>query len=267
MRAQAHTNTTRTVIISLIVVALVAAGIFWWYNRQKEPQQHANLDPNTATHLSEGLRAIEAQDSAFADVKEVKLVIDPSVESAYSIVRPYEQLSEDDQAASKQTLANGSLTTLEGFGIAKKMGEGEDARSLYNSGYYIYKLEGQNLGSSTEAVVKAKIEAEIASFNQGESNPTSPYIYVNGPAQLIGEITLSTKQGETVKLPVSKYEQTIKSKANPSTQKTIVRVMAAAKLGERLVFVNMAIDEQAEFDKAATNLQAMASYVTLDVTR
>lgn len=267
MRAQTHTNTTKTVIISLIVVALVAAGIFWWYNRQKEPEQNTNLDPSTATHLSEGLKAIEAQDTTFATVKGVKLVVDPGVESAYSIVRPYEQLSEDDQAISKQTLAGGSLTTLEGFGIAKRVGEGENARSLYNSGYYIYELEGQNIGSSTEAVVKAKIEAEIASFNQGESNPTSPYTYINGPAQLIGEITIDTTGGETIKLPVSKYEQTIKSKANPSTQKIIVRVMAAAKLGERLVFVNMAIDDQAEFDKATTNLQAMASYVTLDVTR
>ncbi len=267
MRSRAQRNKTPIIITVVLVVLLGLGGVYFWYTKQNDSQVKANIDPNTASTLSQGLKSIGTQDQERSGVKEVKLVVDPGVGQAYTVIRPLEELSADDQAKSKQALGRGTMTTLSAFGLAKKDGEGDTARSLYNSGYFVYKLEGKLTESSTESVVKDKAAAEIKSYNQGNSDPKTPYTYSNGDIEPSGDITIKTTGDETVTLPVSKYKQTIKSKANPSAQKQIVRVLAAAKLGDRLLLINMAGDEPSEFGKETANLQAMAAYVKLELTK
>lgn len=262
-----HKSSWTTVVAALVVIALAIGGVYWWQSRQNQQTQASSIDPNAASHLSEGLKSIEAQDQAFKDVQEVKLLVDTAFGKEFTVIRPLEQLSVEDQAKSKQTLEGGTATTLEAYGLAKKDGEGDTARSLYSSGYFTYKLAGGLVQKSTEAVVKAKAAAEIAGFNQGNNNPDSPYIYANGSVQPAGEVTIKTTGDEIIKLPLSKYEQTIKSKANPSAQKKIVRVLGAAKLGDRLLLVTMAVDDAESFDKEAANLQTMADHVKLEIIK
>lgn len=267
MRSHAQKSRTPIIIIVALVVLVGLGGVYFWYSKQNNKQVQASIDPNTASTLSEGLKSIEKQDQAQAETQEAKLVVDPAVGQSYTVIRPLEELSADDQAKSKQALGGGTMTTLAAFGLAKKDGEGDTARSLYNSGYFIYKLDGKLKQSSTEAVVKDKAAAEIKSYNQGNDNPDSPYTYTNGNIEASGDITIKTTGDETITLPVSKYKQTIKSKSNPAVQKQIVRVLAAAKLGDRLLLINMAGDEPGEFGKETANLQAMAAYVKLELTK
>jgi hypothetical protein len=180
---------------------------------------------------------------------------------------PLSNRSNNCRPKTKQNLEGGTATTLEAFGLAKKAGEGDKARSLYNSGYFVYKIEGSLVQSSTQNAVKAKAAAEIAAYNQGSNNPDSPYTYSNGPVQAAGDVTIKTTTGETVTLPVTKYEQTIKSKQNPGIQKKIVRVLGAAKLGERLLLATMAVDDNGEFGKETVDLQAMADHVKLEIIK
>ncbi|HEX6462304.1 MAG TPA: hypothetical protein VFZ58_03450 [Candidatus Saccharimonadales bacterium] len=244
------------VIITLIVVALAAAGIFWY--------MQANNSSQDTTHntkqLAENLKGIDAQDKHYANTKTIHLQPSSEVEAHYEVLRPLEQVKAGNSQAEQP---NGStLTAKEAYALGKN---GDDGKTQYNASFFTYELSGDIASKSTDQIIKSQLDAAIAQAKQTQQ-ANSGTVTVGQPEKS-GDILFKTDKDETVQLASSKFEQTITmTSGDTTTQKKLVSLVAAAKFGNQLLFVNATFAREADFAKVAKHLQEMANQITLQLS-
>ena len=242
------------VIITLIIVALIAAGIFWYM------QSNNGIEDNSynTERLSENLKGIDEQDRQYANIKSIQLQPSSDVEKQYQVLRPLEQVKVD----SSQNQSNGStLTAQQAYALGKN---GDDSKTQYNASFFTYELAGDIANKSTDQIVKSQLDAAIAQAKQ-KQQPTNGVVSVGEPEKST-EITIKTDKDETIKLSSSKFEQTLTTNNGTTTQKKLLSLVAAAKFGNQLLFINATFANENDFASAAEKLKAMADLIKLQLS-
>ncbi len=244
------------VIITLIIVALLAAGIFWYMQTNNTPPDNG---PNTEK-LTENLKGIDEQDKQYANIKTIHLQPSNDVEKQYQVLRPLEQVS--SAATGSEQSNDGTLTAKEAYAIGKNNGDG---KARYNASFFTYQLAGSIAEKSTDQIVKDQLDKAIAGAKQSQQ-PANGTVTVGEPEKST-EITLKTDSDQTVKLSSSKFEQTITTTNSGSiTEKKLVVLVAAAKFGNQMLFVTATFADEDDFAKAAEYVQEMADLVALQLS-
>jgi len=243
------------VVITLIIIVLVAAGVFWYMQSQNDGNSNEGSSVNTGK-LSENLKGIDAQDKQYKNITKLELLPSNDAAEKYQVLRPLENVAANSQ--NEQSATSGALTALQAYALGKN---GTDGKTQYNASFFTYKLAGEIASKSTDQIVKTQLDSAM---QQAKQNPQATNATVEvGQAQKNNNVSFKTDKGETVKLASSKFEQTF---SNGQSQKKLLSVVAAAKFGDQLLFVNATFADDSQFANAPSLLQEMAGLITLKLS-